>query len=65
LIPEGVISGADIRELGGLETFTNVNLLDDFSRHSEVVQQWLLIGYLDPRKKRVNRTSTYIYDRKK
>lgn len=48
--PERAIRGLDSRKTGGLKTFTNVNLLDDFSCHSEVVQQRLLIGYPDPEK---------------
>ena len=49
--PERAIRRADSRKTGGLKTFTNVNLLDDFSRHSQVIQQRLLIGYPDPEKK--------------
>jgi hypothetical protein len=51
LRPERAIRGADSRKVRGLKSFTNVNLLDEFSRHSEVVEQRLFIGYPDPEKK--------------
>lgn len=56
--PERAIRGADSRKIGGLKTFTYVNLLDDFSCHSEVVQHRLPIGCTDPEKKKVGDAST-------